>query len=348
MKIRQISPTKYYQATPDKYSSLNCPDKGQNNYVTTGAVYNCNFKGFTGLKETLKQNVKKTFTTTVSNITNTASNIQKNMIEPIYNKFFARTTKPIKPKKAQKNIQQIVPKAAKSIIPEPNFSMDYKKVLNDLQTMEEIDTNWVKSNTAVLKAVFGYKDTNMSEQFFKIQTAEINRARNEYIEEIMKLQTKEKAEYIKSIRNEFIEINPPFKPINKEKNISGLQALQKYGTRDDFLKLNAEYRLSEDSDIMKEYAKLAGIVGLPSDIIPLRAKINDNGIKTYTEETISEIMNTLKILMVDKAKQGYFKNASYDSYREFEKLSTHKNNKIAENAKAIMKRLSDENPWMLE
>ena len=159
---------------------------------------------------------------------------------------------------------------------------------------------------------------------------------------------KEKAEYIKSIWDEFLDVNTPYKPVNKEKNILGLQALQKYGTRDDLLKLSAEYRLSEDSDIMKEYAKLAGIVGSPADIIPLRAKINEKGIKTYTEETISEIMNTLKILMVDKAEQGYFKNANYNSYREFEKLSTHKNNKIAENAKAIMKRLSDENPWMLE
>ena len=78
---------------------------------------------------------------------------------------------------------------------------------------------------------------------------------------------KEKANYIQSIWEEYLYVNPPYKPMNKEKNILGLQALQKYGTREDLLKLHDVYQISKDSEIMKEYAKLVGKVGLPQDII---------------------------------------------------------------------------------
>ena len=159
---------------------------------------------------------------------------------------------------------------------------------------------------------------------------------------------KEKAEYIKSIWDEFLDVNPPFKPINKEKNILGLQALQKYGTRDDLLKLSKRYQLSEDSDIMKEYAKLVGIVGITKDIIPLRSKLRKDTISLYKEDAIAEIMKTLKKLMVDQAAPNTWVNHSYSSYQNFEKLSKHQNKTISDNAKAIMKRISDENPWMLE
>ncbi len=159
---------------------------------------------------------------------------------------------------------------------------------------------------------------------------------------------KEKAEYIKSIWDEFLDVNPPFKPMNKEKNLLGLKALQNYGTREDMLKLNDEYQLSKDSDIMKEYAKLVGKVGITKDALTLRAKTNKNKINLYSEPTIEEITKTLKKLMVDKAEKGYFVNASYNEYKDYERLSNNPNKIISENAKAIMKRLSDENPWMLE
>ena len=49
---------------------------------------------------------------------------------------------------------------------------------------------------------------------------------------------KEKAEYINSIWDEFLDIRPPFKPMDKEKSILGLKALQQFGTREDLLKLH--------------------------------------------------------------------------------------------------------------
>ena len=159
---------------------------------------------------------------------------------------------------------------------------------------------------------------------------------------------KEKAEYIKSIWDEFLDVNPPFKPVNKEKNILGLQALQKYGTRDDLLKLDVNYQLSKDSDIMKEYAKLIGKVGKVDDCLKILPYASINSSKTYSENTISEIMKTLKKLMVDKAEPNHWINFEYAQYVQFEKLTNHTNKDISDNAKAITKRLVEDNPWMLE
>ena len=148
-----------------------------------------------------------------------------------------------------------------------------------------------------------------------------------------------------------MDVNPPYKPVNKEKNILGLQALQKYGTREDLKRLHRSYKLTLDNDLMKEYAKLVGNVGITKDALPLRSITSKKEINKYNESTIEEIMKTLKKLMVDKAEKGYFVNASYSDYSEykdFERLSKHPNKSISDNARAIMKRISDENPWMLE
>ena len=161
-------------------------------------------------------------------------------------------------------------------------------------------------------------------------------------------QQQEKAEYIKSIWNEYIHVNPPYKPINKEKNLLGLKALQSYGTREDMLKLHDVYQLSKDSDIMREYAKLVGKVGEPIDALKLIAKVDEERASLYTEEVMEEIMKSLKKLMVDKSEPGEWKNSSYMLYQNFESLEKHKNKTISENAKAIMDRLIQDNPWLLE
>lgn len=157
----------------------------------------------------------------------------------------------------------------------------------------------------------------------------------------------EKAQYINEIWDEFINVQTYHKPINKEKNIPGLQALQEYGTREDLLRLPVNYRISEDSDIIKEYAKFVRKVGTPDDAGSLRAKVYNKDY-AYTEDAISEIMKTLKKLMVDDAKPDKWKNASYGEYKNFNILSQSTNKDISENAKAIMRRLEKENPWILE
>ena len=158
----------------------------------------------------------------------------------------------------------------------------------------------------------------------------------------------EKAAYINSIWDEFIYVNPPYKPVDKKKNIQGLKALQKYGTVEDLRKLPAKYRISKDSEIMKEYAKLVGIVGEVPDSITLMAKVDKDGLKIYSEETMAEIMKSLKKLMVDKAAPKTWVNFDNMQYMEFERILNHPNPEISENAKAIMRRLEEENPWLLE
>ena len=159
---------------------------------------------------------------------------------------------------------------------------------------------------------------------------------------------KEKAEYIKSIWDEFLDVNPPFKPMNKEKNLLGLKALQNYGTREDMLKLNRRYQLSEDSDIMKEYVKLVGKVGRVDDCLKVLPYATTNSFKTYNEDAMAEIMKTLKKLMVDDSKPNYWINFEYAQYVQIERLTNHPNKIISENAKAITQRLIEDNPWILE
>ena len=341
MKIYQITQAKSYNHHQNIHRSNSVNTLASKPYQN---AYSCSFKGFEDFKTSLKngsQNIK-------NKMQEKFGEFWENRGVPIYEKFVKKSIKSTKPQKVQKEIVPAVKKAADSIIPLPNFSMDYDKVLADLKNIKTIDSKWVKENTPVLKAAFGYKNADMEEHFFKIQAAEINRNRNLCIQSVKDMQAAEKAEYIKSIWDEFLDVNPPFKPMNKEKNLLGLKALQNYGTREDMLKLNDEYQLSKDSDIMKEYAKLVGKVGITKDALTLRAKTNKNKINLYSEPTIEEITKTLKKLMVDKAEKGYFVNASYNEYKDYERLSNHPNKIISENAKAIMKRLSDENPWMLE
>ena len=345
MKIYQITQAKSYNQYKNTHrqNSLNnaMSSPNQNNQ-------NCsfNFKGVNEFASSTKKNAKKVVNQVVDSVFTAADKVQKK-VNHIYNKILDKSTKSLKPKKAEKQVEPIAIKTAESIIPQPNFSMDYDRVLSDLEKIETIDKKWVKNNTPALKAAFGYKDAEMSDHFFDIQVSEINRDRSKYIQAVKEFQTDEKAKYINKIWDEFLDVNPPFKPVNKEKNILGLQALQKYGTREDMLKLSKRYQLSEDSDIMKEYAKLVGIVGKVDDCLPILAKIGRKDV-SYTESTLSEMLKTLKILMVDKSAPKYWVNFDYHKYTKLEKLTTHTNKDISDNAKAITKRIVDDNPWMLE
>ena len=340
MKIYQITQAKSYNHHQNIHRSNSVNTLASKPYQN---AYSCSFKGFEDFKTSLKngsQNIK-------NKMQEKFGEFWEKRGEPIYEKFVKKSIKSTKPQKAQKEIVPAVKKAADSIIPLPNFSMDYDKVLADLKNIKTIDSKWVKENTPVLKAAFGYKNADMEEHFFKIQAAEINRNRNLCIQSVKDMQAAEKAEYIKSIWDEFLDVNPPFKPMNKEKNLLGLKALQNYGTREDMLKLNDEYQLSKDSDIMKEYAKLVGKVGKDIDCLPILSKIGRKDV-SYNESTLAEMLKTLKILMVDKSAPKYWINFEYSKYTKLEKLTKHSNKDIAENAKAITQRLIEDNPWILE
>jgi len=163
---------------------------------------------------------------------------------------------------------------------------------------------------------------------------------------------KEKASYIDSIRKEYIDsihmqhFGADLTEL-KEKNLLGLDALIKYGTREDMLKLPLEYGVSKDNDVMQSYSKLIRKVGKPEDSVGISALLSEDLSEGYNDATKKELMKTVKKLMVDDAPSEMWKNAEFAEYLQYKEYSKSKDPEMVEMAKAIMKRLSDENPWML-
>ncbi len=235
--------------------------------------------------------------------------------------------------------------AKNSLIPEPVFTIDYKKVLSVLEKNEKVDAKWLKENENVLKAATNYRHAvNQDENFFIIQARQINNNREEWIQAVKEYEAKEQAAYIKSIEKEYIDIDPRE---NKEKSLMGLKALQKYGSREDLKILDKNsYCISKDDDIMREYAKFVGKVGETKDIITLIAKINKETIGMYAEKTLEEIMKTTRTVMEEKAPVGHYKNFGFAKYKQYELYAEQykENRVINENAQAIMRRIEADNP----
>ena len=152
---------------------------------------------------------------------------------------------------------------------------------------------------------------------------------------------KEKAAYIDSIRKEYIDIDPKEE---KDKALQGLDALIKYGTKEDLRGLSLSYKVSRDDDIMQRYAKLARKVGDPDDSISISAKLDPDD-HYYNDVTKKELMKTAKKLMVDDAPAGFHKNEEYAEYLKY--LDYYENSQDPEMvsmAKTILNRLAEENP----
>ena len=169
---------------------------------------------------------------------------------------------------------------------------------------------------------------------------------------------KEKKQYIDSIWDEYLHVDLPYVKFNKEKNILGLKALQKYGTTEDLRRLPREYIVCEDSDIFLEYAKLVNKVGSDkaddiqySDFVKLKTKVNrrDN---TYSMDVMEEIMDALKKHWVDDAPKGEWTNAGWNTLKDYEhyirKAQEEGRSQMASNARAIFDRIVEDNPWMVE
>ena len=153
---------------------------------------------------------------------------------------------------------------------------------------------------------------------------------------------KEKSAYISSIRKEYIDIDPE---VEKDKALQGLEALIKYGSRDDMQKLSLEYKVSKDDDVMQRYARLVRKVGLPEDSISISAKLNPK--RTYYNDTTKkELMKTAKKLMVDDAPAGFFNHASYDMFLQYKHYSNDKDPEMASLSKSILDRIIQANPEM--
>ena len=167
---------------------------------------------------------------------------------------------------------------------------------------------------------------------------------------------KEKKQYIDSIWDEYLHVDLPYVKFNKEKNILGLKALQKYGTTEDLRRLPDEYIICKDSDIFLEYAKLVNKVGSDkaddiqySDFVNLNAVV-DRRDNTYSMDVMEEIMDALKKHWVDDAPKGKWTNAGWNTLKDYEhyirKAQEEGRSQMASNARAIFDRIVEDNPWM--
>ena len=152
---------------------------------------------------------------------------------------------------------------------------------------------------------------------------------------------REKAAYISSIRKEYIDIDPKEE---KDKALQGLDALIKYGTKEDLRGLSLSYKVSRDDDIMQRYAKLARKVGDPDDSISISAKLDPDD-NYYNDTTKKELMKTAKKLMVDDAPFGTWKNKEYATYLQYRYYYENSQDpEMVSMAKTILNRLAEENP----
>ena len=169
---------------------------------------------------------------------------------------------------------------------------------------------------------------------------------------------KEKKQYIDSIWQEYLHVDLPYVKFNKEKNILGLKALQKYGTTEDLRKLPREYITCEDNDIFLEYAKLVNKVGSDkaddiqySDFVNLDACVTKRNRDIYSMDVMEEIMDALKKHWVDDAPKGNWTNTGWSTLKDYEhyirKAQEEGRTQMAANARAIFDRIVEDNPWMV-
>lgn len=162
--------------------------------------------------------------------------------------------------------------------------------------------------------------------------------------------TKEKAEYINSIWDEYIHIQTGFKPMNKEKNLQGLKMLNEYGTVEDLRRLPDAYSIAKDDDIYREYAKFVTKVGTEFyDFLFLESGLSKR-CDISSEKTMKEVAKGIKRINVDITKGKAFDGASWSEYKNLKKcIDKYPDNKIiTENLNAVIKKMTDENLWMIE
>ena len=349
MKIQQIQP--YYLA--HKNISMNSKKQPITHYanksiVGFGQQNKTENESFIDSIITEAKNGGKKIVTGIKQFKNAISNEFKRVSITTKQRFDDLITASNTPKNNVKQPKPITKTVKGEIIPQPDFSMDYENILNVLKTEDTISEKWLQKNKEVFASI-GITNIGEDEKhIYHAMAVGMNDNRPFYIKEVENLWSEEKKQYIESIWQEYIYVNPPYVPMNPEKNILGLKALQKYGTVEDLRKLPGNYMISKDNAIMKEYAKLVGKVGELKDYTKLAANTNKQYSKYYNEETMEEIMKSLREILVNRSKAGELVNTSYPKYLEYERLSKHTNKTISQCAKDIMRRLEQDNPWLLE
>ena len=255
-----------------------------------------------------------------------------------------------------------------TVIPafQPTFNMErFERIVNDKEL--KITPQWIETHPndclTILNAV-SYPFVNDSTTYYDIRDFKniilTTKGQAKVINAILKQPNlievanqrlaNEKAAYIDSIWDEYIHVQTVFKPINKEKNLQGLKMLNKYGTVEDLRRLPDEYSIVKDDDLYREYAKFVTKVGTDfEDFLFLESGLSKR-CDIGSEKTMEEIAKGIKRINVDIIKGDAFEGASWSEYKDFKKcIDKYPDNKvITENLNAVIKKMTDENPWMIE
>lgn len=258
----------------------------------------------------------------------------------------------------------------------PNFKPSFDIVLlkNIIEEKPEITETWVQNHPKSILTVLNatncvvmceeakYKSIDEFRQMFptaKMQAIMIKTLLKlpNILENAENKIKAEKKQYIDSIWQEYLHVDLPYVKFNKEKNILGLKALQKYGTTEDLRRLPRHYTNCKDSDIFLEYAKLVNKVGSDkaddiqySDFVNLDACVTKRNRDVYSMDVMEEIMDALKKHWVDDAPKGEWTNTRWSTLKDYEhyirKAKEEGRPQMAANARAIFDRIVEDNPWM--
>ncbi len=137
---------------------------------------------------------------------------------------------------------------------------------------------------------------------------------------------KEKDAYLKSIWEDTIF------PMDVEKNVAGLKAIEKYGTMQHIEKLPFEYSMSKDDKIIEAFTKVVAKLGEPEDIhyflFPLKYSKNS--------DTKIEVLYLAKELLM-KGKLKTFSRNTYSGLKEaVETHTNHTNEQVSRLAKEVL------------
>ena len=280
-----------------------------------------------------------------------------------------KSTNKIDSTSTQKSKENVV-----SLIPDFKPSFDIVLLKNIIEEKPEITETWVKShpksiltilnatNSIILGKEARYESIEEFKELFPtlaMQATMIKTLLNlpNIVENAENKIKAEKKQYIESIWEEYLHVDLPYVKFNKEKNILGLKALQKYGTTEDLRRLPRHYTNCKDSDIFLEYAKLVNKVGSDiaddihySDFVNLDACVTKRNRGVYSMDVMEEIMDAMKKHWVDDAPKGNWTNTRWSTLKDYEhyirKAQEEGRPQMAANARAIFGRIVEDNPWM--
>ena len=261
--------------------------------------------------------------------------------------FEKTNKKTIEQKKKTKIKQEAIIEDEKDKSPKPSFKTNYEDAINVLKENKKLSEEWVASNLSVLAAIYNWETIGkLSKAEIKEHTAILNHNRKNSIKHLEDARDEEYKKYIQSIWRDYIYVNTPKCPPNKERNLFGLQELVKYGSNEDLKNLPEYYHILKDEDLVREYAKFVTKVEKDyDDTYDLTVFIHPD-LFSFGDETMEEVLKGIKKYYVDMDNAKGLKNSNYEELLEYIHWVKSKNPNISNNARQIMDKMVEQNPWM--